>query len=95
MTITKSITESGTTLKMEGWLDTLAAADFEGELKNVENKGELTLDMTELEYISSSGVRQVVAAYKMMDGKLDIKGAPENILNVFKSIGIDKKVTFV
>ena len=39
MTITKSLTGKDTTLKLEGWLDTLAAVDFENELKDVDNEG--------------------------------------------------------
>ena len=47
-----------------------------------------------LEYISSSGVREVVAAYKKMSGALTVKNAAPSIMSIFKATGIDKKIKF-
>ncbi len=95
MTIEKTVNGNETTLALKGWLDTQAASDVEEALKALDEGCEsLVLDLKELEYISSSGVRQVVAAHKKMKGNLTLRNTPESVLGVFKAIGIDKKVRF-
>ncbi len=95
MTIEKTVNGTETTLFLKGWLDTQAAADVEEALKGLDEGCEsLVLDLKELEYISSSGVRQVVAAHKKMGGNLTIRNTPNTVFGVFKAIGIDKKVKF-
>ena len=95
MTITKTVNENEATLKVEGWLDTQASPDFHKELENLEPEiDSLVLDFSALEYISSAGVREVVAAYKKMDGALVVKNVSSGIMSIFKATGIDKKVRF-
>ncbi len=95
MTIEKTVNGTETTLFLKGWLDTQAATDVEEALNGLDEGCEsLVLDLKELEYISSSGVRQVVAAHKRMSGNLTIRNTPDTVFGVFKAIGIDKKVKF-
>ncbi len=95
MDIEKSINENETIYTLRGWLDTASAGDLEAELEEIEeNTQMLIFDLKDLEYISSSGVRQVVAAHKKMGGKLIVRNTPDNVLSVFRSIGIDKKIDF-
>ena len=95
MKITKSNLENEIILTLEGWLDTEAASEFGSELESTDAADKtLILELKGLEYISSSGVRQVVAAHKKMEGRLIVRNTPENIMNVFSSIGIDKRVRF-
>ncbi len=95
MTIEKITNGNETTMLLKGWLDTQAASELGEALEGLEDGAEkLVLDLSELEYISSSGVRQVVAAHKKMGGNLAVRNTPENIFNVFKAIGIDKKIAF-
>ena len=95
MTIEKNVTGNETTLILKGWLDTQAASDLASTFDDLgEGTEHLVLDLEGLEYISSSGVRQVVAAHKKMGGNLVIRKTPDSIFNVFKAIGIDKKVKF-
>ena len=95
MTIDKNVNGNEVTLVMKGWLDTQAATDVAEVIEGLGSDCEkLVLDFAELEYISSSGVRQVVAAHKKMGGNIVVRNTPDNVLNVFKSIGIDKKVKF-
>ncbi len=54
----------------------------------------LVLDLTGLEYISSSGVRQIFAAHKKAKGNMVIRNTPANIFKVFTTTGIDKRVNF-
>ena len=95
MQITKTVNGNEATLALEGWLDTLAADELKAELSALEEGVEdLVMDLSNLEYISSSGVRQVVAAYKKMDGRLVVKHASSGIMSIFKATGIDKKIRF-
>ena len=80
---------------MEGWLDTQASPEMHEALETLEPEiTSLILDFKGLEYISSSGVREVVTAYKKMKGDLVVKNASEGILSIFRASGIDKKVRF-
>ncbi len=95
MTITKTTEGTETTLALEGWLDTNAAPELLKALDELEGDTEsLVLDLSALEYISSSGVRGVVSAYKKMNGVLLVRGAAPGIMSIFKATGIDKKLSF-
>ena len=95
MNITKTISEGEATLFVEGWLDTQAAPQMQEELNNLEeNVSSIVLDFSKLEYISSSGVREVVAAYKKMNGAIVIKNSSAGIMSIFKATGLDKKIRF-
>ena len=95
MTITKTMEGTETTLRLEGWLDTNAAPELLKALDELEGDTEsLVLDLSALEYISSSGVRGVVSAYKKMNGALLVRGAAPGIMSIFKATGIDKKLSF-
>ena len=53
---------------------------------------ELVLDFTQVAYISSAGLRTVLAAQNWMNsknGSMKIRGASKNIINVFKVTGFD------
>ena len=95
MQITKTVNGTEATLALEGWLDTLAADELKAELEGLEEGIEfLVLDFSGLEYISSSGIRQIVAAYKKMNGRLVVKNASSGIMTIVKATGIDKKISF-
>ena len=95
MTITKKTEGNETTLLLEGWLDTNAAPELLEALSSLDSDTEkLVLDLTKLEYISSSGVRGIVSAYKKMNGALLVIGAAPGIMSIFKATGIDKKLSF-
>ena len=95
MDITKTINGEEATLAVTGWLDTQAAPKLKDELDSLEEGVEkLVLDFSGLEYISSSGVREVVAAYKKVKGALVVRNASSGIMSIFKATGIDKKISF-
>ena len=95
MEITKVINGNEATLKISGWLDTQAAPELHAELDKLEDGVEkLEFDLSGLEYISSSGVREVVGAFKKMKGNFSVKGASPEVFSIFKAIGIDKKIKF-
>ncbi len=95
MTITKTINGNEAVLAFEGWLDTQAAPEMRAEVESLgEDITSLVIDFEKLEYISSSGIREVVAAYKKMKGELKVKNASAGIMSIFQATGIDKKITF-
>lgn len=93
MTIEKNQDGEKMTFALEGWLDTQTAPELEAELSDLPSEvKELVLDCKSLEYISSSGLRQLVAAHKKMDGALTIINVSAEILDVLKMTGIDKRL---
>lgn len=95
MTITKTVNGNEAVLSVEGWLDTAASPEMHKEIEGLDEGIEsLVIDLEKLEYISSSGVREVVAAYKKMKGALTVKNASSSIMSIFKATGIDKKIKF-
>ena len=92
MTLTTS--NEGTThiIAIEGWLDTKTAPELEAKLAEVpEEAEELVLDMTAMEYISSAGIRQLVAAYKKMNGHIRLRGVRPEVRDVMRMTGMDKR----
>ena len=70
MTITKKQEGSALTLALEGRLDTMTAPELEAELStSLEAAESLTLDFSDLSYISSAGLRVLLSAHKRMAGK--------------------------
>ena len=81
---------------LEGRLDTVTAPDLEQALKDtLEGVTELTLDMEKLEYISSAGLRVLLAAQKKMNkqGKMKLIRVGETILEIFEVTGFNEILT--
>ncbi len=70
MKITKTQNGSDLTIALEGRLDTMTAPELEAEMKRSLGDAEtLTMDFSQLEYISSAGLRVLLSAYKTMSPK--------------------------
>lgn len=95
MTITGQ-TENGTaTLFVEGWLDTQSSPELGKEIRALSDVEHLVLDFGKLEYISSSGLREVIAAYKKMKslgGTFSIVGVSSEVMDVFRLTGFEGKM---
>ncbi len=81
-----------TVVEVKGKVDTLTAPEFGKYLKEQIDKNENTLivNMTELYYMTSAGLREILGAGKMLRKKhMDILlAAPQgNIMEVFKISG--------
>ncbi len=91
--IEKEIKGNVAVMKLEGWLDTQTTAEFAKELEALDDSiEELILDFEKLEYTSSAGLRQIVAAHKKMNGKLTVKNICSEIMDVFKMTGFNKRL---
>lgn len=96
MTIKKTVSGSTAVFEIEGWLDTQTAPELGAAMEELDSAvTDLTFDMNELEYISSAGLRQIVAAHKKMDGNLTIKNISAEIKDVFDMTGFSKKLNIV
>ena len=95
MTITKTENGNEVTLALDGWLDTLAAPELQKALEGIDEKNQsLVIDMEKLQYISSAGIRQLVAICKRMSEKLVIKNASVELMDIFHVTGIDRIIRF-
>ena len=94
MTIEKTMDGSTAVLRLEGWLDTQNAPVLAEALNGLDDGAEkLVLDLEKLEYISSAGIRQIVTAYKEMNGELTLKNLSTEVASVLHMTGLDKKLT--
>ena len=90
MTIEKKINGTEVTLIVSGRIDTQTAPEVESELDAVlPGIKELTFDMTNLEYVSSAGLRVILKAQKAMNaqGSMKLTGVNDNIMEVFDITG--------
>ena len=90
MTIEKKINNDAVTLIVSGRLDTQTAPELEKELDSIlSGLKELTFDMTNLEYVSSAGLRVILKAQKAMNaqGSMKLTGVNDSIMEVFDITG--------
>ena len=91
MKIEKKLDDGNLTIKVEGRLDTNTSPELEDEM-NLDGVSKLVFDFSELEYISSAGLRILIAAQKTMSasgGSLEIVGPNEAVRSVFEITGLD------
>lgn len=96
MTIHQNNNGSKLTFALEGRLDTTTAPQLEKELRQaVEGVTDLTFDLAALEYISSAGLRVLLAAQKIMNkqGEMVIRNANESIIEIFEVTGFSDILT--
>ena len=75
---------------LEGRLDTTTAPQLDSEIKtDIEGVTSLVIDMKDLEYISSAGLRVLLSAQKVMNrqGEMKITNVNEIVNEVFEVTG--------
>ena len=91
MTINKTINGNQAVYAVSGRLETITAPELEEALKTgLDGIAGLTLDFTELDYISSAGLRVVLFAQKQMTaagGKMKILNPNEIVSEIFDVTG--------
>ena len=94
MDIQKNYTEKELTIEIGDRVDTVTAPDLENEINDeMGNFNSLILDFTNLEYISSAGLRVLVSTQKKLkseDIPMTIKNVNDTINEIFKMSGFDK-----
>lgn len=94
MNITKTYNGKELTIEIEERIDTVTSPVFENEINDeMGNFDSLILDFTNLEYISSAGLRVLIATQKKLkpeDIPMVIKNVNETISEIFRISGFDK-----
>ena len=96
MKITKNQDGSALVIALEGRLDTTTAPDLEKELKtSLDGVTDLTLDLTNLDYISSAGLRVLLSTHKTMmkQGQMKVTNASDIVKEVFDVTGFSDILT--
>ena len=90
LTITENRRETELTVALAGRLDTTTAPELEQKLReNLPGVTELVLDLADLEYISSAGLRVLLGAQKIMmkQGSMKLTHVNETVMEIFEVTG--------
>lgn len=90
MNIEKKVNGQSMEIALCGRLDTASSPQLEAELKNSLNGiTSLSFDFKNLEYISSSGLRVILSAQKVMtkQGNMEIFNVSDSVMEVFEVTG--------
>lgn len=90
MTVVRILEKDELNVKIMGRLETVTAPRLERELKNsLEGVKTLIFDFSELEYLSSAGMRVLLSMQKIMNrqGEMIIRGVGEDVMKVFNATG--------
>lgn len=96
MTIEKNFNAAELTITLAGRLDTTTAPQLEAELKECLSGVErLVLDFAALDYLSSAGLRVLLAAQKQMNkqGSMVVRNVNETIAEIFDVTGFSDILT--
>ena len=96
MTINKISDGEKLTVAITGRLDTNSSPKLEAELRqSVDGVTEPVFDFSEVEYISSAGLRVLLAAQKVMNrkGSMKLVGVSDEIQEVFEITGFSDILT--
>ena len=96
MTINKNLNGEALTVALVGRLDTTTAPQLEAALKeSLPGVEHLVLDFAQLDYLSSAGLRVLLAAQKIMNkqGDMVVRNVNETIAEVFEMTGFSDILT--
>ena len=91
MNILKSLNDTTLTLALEGRLDTTTAPMLSEVVENeLDGVQQLILDLGSLEYVSSAGLRVILAAQDIMDeqGEMKVIRVNETVMEIFDITGL-------
>ena len=96
MKVTKTKNADKLLVSVEGRIDTVTAKQFEEEtVSALGGVTELTLDFTQLNYISSAGLRVLLLLQKNMNkqGSMKVTGVNETVKDIFEVTGFSEILT--
>ena len=96
LNITKVKDGNRADFSLEGRLDTVTAPELEQAFQQtLEGVTMLTLDLNQLEYISSAGLRVLLSAQKVMNrqGEMRLRNVNETIMEIFEVTGFSDILT--
>jgi anti-sigma B factor antagonist len=85
------------TIKLDGKLDTNTSPELDSKMNELEGMKEVIIDMKELDYISSAGLRVLLSMQKVMNkqGKMTIINVCENVMDIFEVTGFSDILTII
>lgn len=96
MKIEKTFENNTLTLIPQGRLDSITSPELESAIEDsIGDATSLVLDMKELEYISSAGLRVLLKAQKMMNnrGKMKVLNVNDTVMEVLEMTGFVDMLT--
>lgn len=96
MEINKETSGDALTIRLRGRLDTATAPQLEAELKScLDGVKSLTLDLQELEYISSAGLRVLLSCQKTMkkQGSMVVRNVCPIVMEILDITGFSDFLT--
>ena len=88
MDLTKSLNGEQLTVTVSGRLDTTTAVEFETFLnENLSSAKQLTIDCTNLSYVSFAGLRVLLSMQKKLGAGLKLVNVQELVMEVFEMTG--------
>lgn len=96
MNVVKKLDGDKFELKVEGRLDTTTAPELDEEIKAaIDDVKELIFDFSDLDYISSAGLRVLLSAQKIMNkqGEMKVTNVNETIMEIFEVTGFSDILT--
>lgn len=96
MEIRKTLEGDKAAFAIDGWLDTQTAPELGAALEALgDDVTSLELDFANLEYVSSAGIRQIVAAHKKMGGNLVVSNVSPEVKEVLRLTGVGNRLNIV
>lgn len=96
--ITKQLDGNRLTVSAEGRIDTKTAPQLDNEVfRSLDGVTELVLDFSDTSYISSAGLRVLLAFYKTMNakkGSFALRNANDTIRDLIELTGLTDFLTF-
>ncbi|MBQ6036291.1 MAG: STAS domain-containing protein [Lachnospiraceae bacterium] len=96
LNITKNVENGKAVIALEGRLDTVTSPELETQFKEIsDGLTDLTFDFENLEYVSSAGLRVLLAAQKVMSrqGTMRVTHVSEAIMDIFDVTGFSDILT--
>lgn len=89
--VKKIVNGSQLTVQVKGRLDTVASKDLSEEMGDLDGFDEVIFDFEDLEYITSAGIRVIMATNLAMlevNGSVYVKNVDEMVDEVFEMAGL-------
>lgn len=92
MTVEKQINGDSLTMIISGRIDSVTSIELQSIMdSSLDGVSHLVLDLANVEYVSSAGLRVILAAHKVMSrqGTMNLVKVPEFVREVFEITGFD------
>lgn len=95
MNITQNNNDGIITIVLEGWLDHSSSPELGEIIDGIDSAKGIVLDFAKIEYVSSAGIRQIVATHrkaKELEAAFSVINVNPEVMSVIAITGLDKKL---